>query len=178
MRTSSPTFSCARSKFSSREGVYDNLGLETITKRYITLLVSDAGHKIAPDPDPHRDWVRHSLRILDTVDNQVRSLRKRDLIDTYERGDHHGTYWGIRTAFADYHLADDPLTCSTRNAVPLVEIPTRLEAMARNVQDRLMNWGYAICDAALRAHIDPALQTMLGVKIGLPRTFPSAAAID
>ena len=75
-------------------GVYDNLGLETITKRYATILVSDAGQKIAPDPDPHRDWARHSLRVLDIVDNQVRSLRKRNLIDSYERKDHNGTYWG------------------------------------------------------------------------------------
>jgi NTE family protein len=153
-------------------GVYDNLGLETITKRYTTLLVSDAGQKIAPEPDPHRDWARHSLRVLDTVDNQVRSLRKRQLIDSYQRKDHDGTYWGIRTSYADYQLTDDPLKCSTKNPVPLAEIPTRLEAMPRNLQDRLMNWGYAICDAALRAHIDGALQTKLGVKIGLPTKFP------
>ena len=56
--------------------------------------------------------------------------------------------------------------------MPLAEIQTRLEAMPRNVQDRLMNWGYAICDAALRAHIDAALQAKLGVKIGLPSKFP------
>ncbi len=35
-----------------------------------------------------------------------------------------------------------------------------------------MNWGYAICDAALRAHIDAALQAKLGVNIGLPTKFP------
>jgi NTE family protein len=153
-------------------GVYDNLGLETIAKRYTTLLVSDAGQKIAPEPNPHRDWARHSLRVLDTMDNQVRSLRKRHLINSYERKDHNGTYWGIRTSFADYKLTDDPLKCLTRNPIPLAEIPTRLEAMPRNVQDRLMNWGYAICDAALRAHIDAALQTKLAVKIGLPKKFP------
>jgi|SoiMethySBSTD1v2_1073268.scaffolds.fasta_scaffold13326_6 NTE family protein len=153
-------------------GVYDNLGLEAIVKRYTTILVSDAGQKIAPEADPHRDWTRHSLRVLDTVDNQVRSLRKRHLIDSYKRKDHNGTYWGIRTSFADYKLTDDPLTCLTRNPVPIAEIPTRLEAMPRNVQDRLMNWGYAICDAALRAHIDAPLQTKLGVRIGLPTSFP------
>ncbi len=61
-------------------GVYDNLGLETV-KRFTTLLVSDAGQKIAPENDPHTDWARHSIRIFDTVDNQVRSLRKRHLIN-------------------------------------------------------------------------------------------------
>jgi NTE family protein len=155
-------------------GVYDNLGLETISKRYTTLLVSDAGQKIAPEPDPHRDWARHSLRVLDTVDNQVRSLRKRHLIDSFNRRDHTGTYWGIRTIFADYKLDQDPLGCSTRNAIPLAEIPTRLEAMPRNLQDGLMNWGYAICDAALRAHIDSALQAKLGISITPPTKFPFA----
>jgi len=155
-------------------GVYDNLGLETITKRYATLLVSDAGQKIAPEEAPQHDWARHSLRVLDTIDNQVRSLRKRTLIDSYLRNEHSGTYWGIRTAFADYKLAADPLQCATRNPTPLAEIPTRLEALPRDVQDRLMNWGYAVCDAALRAHLDAALQAKLGVTITPPAKFPFA----
>jgi NTE family protein len=37
-----------------------------------------------------------------------------------------------------------------------------------------MNWGYAICDAALRAHIDAALQAKLGVDITAPPGFPFA----
>jgi NTE family protein len=44
--------------------------------------------------------------------------------------------------------------------------------MPRNVQNRLMNWGYAICDAALRAHIDAALQKKLDVTIKPPTEFP------
>lgn len=132
-------------------GVYDNLGLETIAKRFTTLLVSDAGQKIAPEPNPHYDWARHAVRILDTVDNQVRSLRKRHLIDDYKAGRRAGTYWGIKTHFADYGVAD-PLGCASRDPTPLAEIPTRLQAMDRAEQDRLMNWGYAVCDAALRAH--------------------------
>jgi NTE family protein len=154
-------------------GVYDNLGLETV-KHFTTLLVSDAGQKIAPEEVPHHDWARHSIRVLDVVDNQVRSLRKRQLIDAYDRGDHTGTYWGIRAHFADYKLASDPLGCLTRNPGPLADIPTRLEKMPRDVQDRLMNWGYAICDAALRAHIDAALQAKLGVDITAPPGFPFA----
>jgi NTE family protein len=152
-------------------GVYDNLGLETV-KRISTLLVSDAGQKIAPEPDPHHDWARHAVRVLDVVDNQVRSLRKRDLIAAYQRGDHSGTYWGIRTNFADYHLPSDPLNCLHRDPGPLAAIPTRLEKMPRNLQNHLMNWGYAICDAALRAHIDDALQTKLGIQITAPTAFP------
>lgn len=154
-------------------GVYDNLGLETV-KRFSTLLVSDAGQKITPEESPHHDWARHSLRVLNIVDNQVRSLRKRQLIESYRRGDHSGTYWGIRTAFADYRLNSDPLTCLTRDPAPLAAVPTRLERMPPALQDRLMNWGYAICDAALRAHIDAALQAKLGIQIADPTGFPFA----
>lgn len=152
-------------------GVYDNLGLETV-KRFSTLLVSDAGQKIAPEPSPHHDWARHAVRVLDTVDNQVRSLRKRYLIEAYRRGDHSGAFWGIRTNFADYQLPSDPLKCATRNPGPLAAIPTRLEKMPPDVQNHLMNWGYAICDAALRKHIDGALQAKLGISITAPTAFP------
>jgi NTE family protein len=154
-------------------GVYDNLGLETV-KSLKVLLVSDAGQKIAPEEDPAHDWARHAVRILDTVDNQVRSLRKRQLIDSYKRGDHAGTYWGIRTHFTDYGLAQDPLGCAQRNPIPLAEIPTRLEAMPKAQHDALVNWGYAVCDAALRAHIDAALQAKLGINITPPSNFPFA----
>jgi NTE family protein len=154
-------------------GVYDNLGLETV-KRFSTLLVSDAGQKIAPEEHPAHDWARHSLRVLDTIDNQVRSLRKRHLIDAYKRGDHTGAYWGIRTNFADYGLQSDPLECLKRNPEPLAEISTRLEKMPRDVQDRLMNWGYAICDVAVRAHIDAVLQQKLKIEIRPSTEFPFA----
>jgi NTE family protein len=152
-------------------GVYDNLGLETV-KQFKTLLVSDAGQKIAPQENPDHDWARHSLRVLDIIDNQVRSLRKRYLIEAYKRGDHTGAFWGIRTNFADYGLKDDPLGCLRRDPQPLADIPTRLEEMPRDVQSRLMNWGYAVCDAALRAHLDEALQAKLGIKIVPPAAFP------
>ena len=152
-------------------GVYDNLGLETV-KGFGTLLVSDAGQKIAPEEAPHHDWARHAIRILDTIDDQVRGLRKRHLIDAFRRGHHTGTYWGIRTHFADYQLREDPLDCIQRNPLPLAEIPTRLERLEPGQFEKLVNWGYAVCDAALRAHIDDALQTKLGIKIKPPADFP------
>ena len=62
-------------------GVYDNLGLETVFKRYQTVLVSDAGAKIAPEESPAANWAEHAKRILDIIDDQVRNLRKRWLIE-------------------------------------------------------------------------------------------------
>jgi NTE family protein len=87
-------------------GVYDNLGLETVWKSYRTVLVSDAGGKMQAETEPEHDWARHALRVLDLVDNQVRSLRKRQVIDAYKRGERQGAYWSIRTNIADYGLGD------------------------------------------------------------------------
>lgn len=139
-------------------GVYDNLGLETVWKRYRTVLVSDAGGKMAPEPEPKRDWGRQAYRVLNVIDNQVRSLRKRQLIAGYENPDdeHDGTYWGIGSNIDNYGLPD-PLPCPVSKTRVLAEVPTRLKRLPDEIQERLINWGYAVCDAALRRYIDPGL---------------------
>jgi NTE family protein len=137
-------------------GVYDNLGLETVWRRFRTLLVSDAGAKMPTEPRPKADWARHSKRILDLIDNQVRSLRKRQIIGALKSGVRLGAYWGIRTQIQDYHLAD-PLPCPPDRTRKLAETPTRLAAMDGAIQERLINWGYAVCDAAIRRHMRPTL---------------------
>jgi NTE family protein len=138
-------------------GVYDNLGLETAWKRYKTILVSDAGGQMAPEEEPKTDWAQHSYRVLNLVDNQVRALRKRQVVDSFLQGARKGGYWGIRTNIADYQLAD-ALPCPFDATMQLAEIATRLKRLDDKTQDRLINWGYAVCDAALRAHLDPSLK--------------------
>ena len=133
-------------------GVYDNLGLETAWKRYETVLVSDAGGKMEAEAEPESDWARHSMRILDLIDNQVRSLRKRQLIDSYVAKVRKGAYWGIRTHIADYQLGDS-LLCPPAKTAELAAVPTRLKRLEAETQDRLINWGYGVCDAALRKHV-------------------------
>ncbi|MDB5296195.1 MAG: putative esterase of the alpha-beta hydrolase superfamily [Phycisphaerales bacterium] len=137
-------------------GVYDNMGLETAWKNYKTVLVSDAGLKMAAEPKPKADWAQHSLRVLDLIDNQVRSLRKRQLVQSYIDGQRKGAYWGIRTDIADYGLAD-PMPAPFARSLELAAVKTRLKRVDEETQERLINWGYAVCDAALRAHVDPAL---------------------
>jgi NTE family protein len=136
--------------------VYDNLGLETAWKRYATILVSDAGGQLAPQAQPDKDWPRHAYRVLNLIDDQVRNLRKRQVIASYQRGERTGAYWGIRTNIAGYGLAT-ALPCPPERTLALAEMPTRLQALAPSQQERLINWGYAVCDAALRKHFDPAL---------------------
>ena len=153
-------------------GVYDNLGLETVIKSCRTVLVSDAGQKISSEVGPHHDWARHSIRILDIVDNQVRSLRKRALIDSFQARTLLGCYWGIRSDIKDYALASDPLAAESRDPSHLAAIPTRLQAMANEEQERLINWGYAVTDAALRKHFAVDFETITGRKLAEPAGFP------
>jgi len=148
-------------------GVYDNLGLETAWKNFQTVLVSDGGGKLQPEEDPKNDWAQHSYRVLNVIDNQVRSLRKRQVIDSFTAGARKGAYWGIRTNIADYQLAD-PLDCPHDRTMKLAETPTRLKRLDDMVQERLINWGYAVCDAALRRHVDS--------RIRKPADFPYPAA--
>jgi NTE family protein len=152
-------------------GVYDNLGLETI-KGFPIQLVSDGGRGIEPEPAPRRDWARHGLRILGTIDNQVRSLRKRALVASYEKGERQGCYWAVRSDAGRYPAAEDPLGTRQRDPTPLAALPTRLAALERSVQDRLINWGYAISDLALRSHVSPELARSLGLDLTAPAGFP------
>jgi NTE family protein len=142
-------------------GVYDNLGLETIWKRYRTLLVSDAGAKMSAEAAPWEDWLRHSIRVNGVIDNQVRSLRKRMLIDAYQKKIRKGAFWGIRTDITEYE-APGALPCPYSRTQMLAEVPTRLHSMEDRLQEQLINWGYAVSDAALRAFVRPSLPAPVG----------------
>ena len=82
-------------------GAYDNLGLETVWNRYDTVLVSDAGAPFGLEIDPETAWHSQVLRALDIATNQSRGLRKRALVDDYERAVRKGAYWGIDTDIRD-----------------------------------------------------------------------------
>ncbi len=132
-------------------GVYDNLGLETVYKRYKTILTSDAGGALALDPSPPGDWAQHSKRVLDIIHGQVSNVRTRQLIDALETGARDGAYWGIRSDIATFGLADALAAPAERTAL-LAQTPTRLKRMPADLQERLINWGYAVSDASLRRY--------------------------
>ncbi|MDR2872007.1 MAG: patatin-like phospholipase family protein [Xanthomonadaceae bacterium] len=142
-------------------GVYDNLGLETAWKRYGTILVSDAGGAMKPSPNPWINWVMHLKRILDIVDNQVRALRKRQLLAGFISGERQGAFWSTRSNISDY-AAPDTLPCPQARTSELAAISTRLAKMPDETQERLINWGYAICDAAIRRWVAPELPAPKG----------------
>jgi NTE family protein len=140
-------------------GVYDNLGLETAYKRCETILVSDAGAMLDVETRPHRDWPRHAFRTLELIQNQVVSLRKRQLIDAYDAKQRRGAYWGIRSDLASFELKCPGLVTMPFDhdtAQDLAATATRLATLDAARQDGLVNWGYVVCDAAMRAHVVPA----------------------
>jgi NTE family protein len=141
-------------------GVYDNLGLETAWKRYTDVLVSDGGKRIEAEVRPWSFGPVQLLRVTNLIDNQVRSLRKRLLIASYKIQDpklgRRGAYWGIGTDIANYEL-EKTLPAPVARTAKLASLATRLGAVPERLQERLINWGYAVCDAAFRKHYDAAL---------------------
>jgi NTE family protein len=137
-------------------GVYDNLGLETVWKAYRNVLASDAGAALQPDSSPPAAWARQAKRDIDIIYGQVSSLRKRQLIASFkakegERGWRRGTYWGIGSDVTHYDLPG-ALPAPFDRTTELAQVKTRLARLSNELQERLINWGYAICDTALRKH--------------------------
>jgi NTE family protein len=137
-------------------GVYDNLALETVWNRYRTLLVSDAGSPFTTTETPQTDWIRQAMRALDVATDQSRSLRKRALVGDFTSGFRKGAVWGIASDIAAFDPPDgainDALPCDPAKVAPLATIRTRLDPFDDREQESLINWGYAICDAAVRRH--------------------------
>lgn len=133
-------------------GVYDNMGLETAWKRYRTAIVSDGGGLMTRTVDPPADWVLGVVRVLNVIDNQVRSLRRRITIDAFKEQVRSGTYFGIGTDIASFQLSD-AFPVPHARSLELARVPTRLARVPAALQERLVNWGFAVCDAAVRAFV-------------------------
>jgi NTE family protein len=146
-------------------GVYDNHGVEPIIKSYLTNFVSDGGAPFQRTSTLHTDWISQLKRILDVSDNQVRALRRRDLVARFVEGKtigdesklaadgqaRMGAYWGIDT---DPRKVDPPgaVACNPDVTHKLAQLGTRLSDLGDAASKQLINWGYAVCDRSLRAN--------------------------
>jgi NTE family protein len=152
-------------------GVYDNHGIEPIIKRYLTVFVSDGGAPFGRAATLETDWISQLRRIVDVTDNQVRALRRRDLIARLMEGNkvgdetqlthgyaRMGAYWGIDT---------DPRKVAPANALPcdpvvtskLARVGTRLSNLGELISKQIVNWGYAVSDRSLRANYTGSMAT-------------------
>ncbi len=144
-------------------GVTDHLAIETAWKQYATILVSDGGRGAAPEPRPATDWAGHTYRMMALLFRQVSDSRRRQVVEAFKANVRGGALWGIQMTIDSYGLKD-ALDCSSRRTAELANTPTRLARLSESVQERLINWGYASCDAAMRRYYL--------VSAGPPPAFP------
>jgi NTE family protein len=78
-------------------------------------------------------------------------LRKRQVIGSFVGKERQGAYWGIRSDITKYELTD-VLDCPPHKTIKLANVKTRLKRIDSTWQKKLINWGYAICDTAIRRH--------------------------
>lgn len=144
-----------RKLYLADRGVHDNLGLQAIWDRYRTVLVIDAGAPFKPIERPvflKMSNSKTTLRVLDIAVEQNRALRKQRLINDFIRKRRLGTCFGISTDIDDYKLSD-AMTKDTPSTSAIKNFRTRLNKFDQNKQQSLINWGYALADAALRKHV-------------------------
>jgi NTE family protein len=138
-------------------GVYDNMGLEAVwNDGFKTVFVCDAGSPWKDQPNPGINWFSQLLRINTTMGAQSLRLRKRTLIENYKEIDaegkpikYGGTYWGVTTNIDDYEL-EDAMVKDNETTGSLKNVRTRLNKFSQEEQGKLINWGYALTDTALR----------------------------
>ncbi|UCI06430.1 patatin-like phospholipase family protein [Mesorhizobium sp. B1-1-8] len=170
-------------------GVYDNHGIEPALKRCRWLLVSDAGAPWRASTSGYWNWFSQLKRVADTTDNQVRSLRRRDLIARFQAAkdadDHglpkdaarpdyaavRGVYWSI----ASKPDAVEPTFVQTAGTAP-ADIATSLHFLGPEETVDLVNWGYCAADQALRGRYQPPPVAGKGVPLKTGDVKPGRCA--
>lgn len=172
-------------------GVYDNHGVEPVMKRCRRVFVSDGGAPWRQSGSSFWNWFSQLKRVLDTTDNQVRSLRRRDLITTFEAARAaaaggvdvsrdpaftRGCYWSIAPSAELLAKAQDLATFLDRAQRNPADIPTVLHFLGEAETETVVNWGYLVTDQALRAHVDPTLACATGLVVDAQMIRPTREA--
>jgi NTE family protein len=131
-------------------GIYDNLGLEPVWKRYKTILVSDGGATTPPSPTPRSSWLSQALRATDIALQQGINMRRRALFGLERTGERQTVYWGVGEPVDAYHVGN-PLNFTSAETRQAAQVPTRLTRYPAPVRTCVLRAGYAHADAALRA---------------------------
>lgn len=167
-------------------GLYDNIGIEAIWKdkdekdgedHFDQVFVCDAGapfeigfdntgenllSKLIQKTGLKRNWISQLSRMSGVMVDQQRALRKRQLMKNYKNKIYGGAYWATTTKISDYKV-DDKLASDSSVTKKLSEIPTRLSAFDTKKQAHLINWGYALSDAAIRCYANSNFQKSKGL---------------
>jgi NTE family protein len=119
--------------------------------------------------------------VLDTTDNQVRALRRQDLIGRFIAATDptldqlpaeselrrylslRGTYWAISTDPTHYPADRGDLAQDRWRR--LSGIGTWLHFLGARETEDLVNWGYLVSDLALRSYIDPKIPPVTSLPV-------------
>jgi NTE family protein len=118
---------------------------------------------------PARDWIRGTYRVLQTVDVEVRRLRRREIGGLLKSGLRSGAFSAINSDRSEFPAPQGALLCPLKETRALAHLPTRLSGWDAATQQRLVNWGYASADAGLRSYVDTTLPA--------PAQFPYSAGL-
>jgi NTE family protein len=126
-----PGVDLSRSPYNARlvladGGIYDNLGLEPIWKRYKTLLVSDGGVATPPLPVPWTNWLSQADRVVNISLQQGINMRVRMLRGLHQCGQRRVTYWGIGQSVESYDV-DNTLHFSNEETLAAARVATEAE---------------------------------------------------
>jgi NTE family protein len=128
-------------------GVYDNLGLEPVWKRYKNLLISDGGALTLPTAEPKINWLSQALRVNSIALQQVIFLRRRYMRDANIMKERNVAFWSISEPNSDKQSMSNILTAE--EAAQAAVIPTRLKGLSQVEQRLLLRSGYAHCSTGL-----------------------------
>lgn len=146
---------CGHGRFLERAlladgGIYDNMGLEPLVKRYGALLISNAGNEFDEESEP-RDWFNLLRRVIGMIHRQAENNRQRTLMILARAGARKVAYWPLRNANRNYP-DPSPVRLSDEEVAAVQAEPVRLWSLGAKAFARIANHGYSLCDSALRSY--------------------------
>lgn len=173
-------------------GVYDNLGIEPTLKRCDRVLVSDAGAPWHYSNKSFWNYLGQLRRVVDTVQNQVGSLRVRGLIAIFNatkkaeelgldpavraalNARTRGVYWSISGKAKD--LSTHASLQFTPSSIVAADIGTYLHFLGAAETEHLVNWGYHVCDARMRRFYPDPVSNAAAYPVARGTVVPSRIA--
>ena len=99
------------------------------------------------------NWIAQFMRMSDIMISQQRALRKRWLMNNFISDDEYdGAYWGIDVNIDEYPVT--PIVTYEKQYQLIKDLPTQLRPFKTSDVDTLINWSYALADAAIRGRYD------------------------
>lgn len=139
-------------------GIYDNMGLEPIWKRYGVLLVSNAGDPFA-ETDDNLSVLKKLRRTMSMVHRQAENNRVRWLMALAGEKRRKVAYWPLRGSVQRFlgattpHPIPNTLALSPADAEAARQESVRLKRLSHAAYERLARHGYSLCDAAVRGYL-------------------------